>query len=318
MTSAGNNRWALDLGRIRRGSARIHSPLNGESVDLTWGVRSVAARLLPISIVECRITGMGRTAHGYGDSLFFNDSLTQAFAEAWERLWFEVLQVPLASEGSPVSSTNGFACGATPAEAAEAARSELIERAIFLAAWNSRAGWSPFEPTGFMGGVFLASLGYLGWETKLFRLSERTLGDVMCALGIRREGGILFDCCYRHPGMSLELARSKVLRSLLRSAVIWTHAPPTYAPLPALGGPSSHQSFYANPAHRAAFDFLAAQKTPTALLEIGGYDEVTSRTLLDIDGFPSVALATNPRWPRLCWGQESISKGGNVWPHPLA
>ncbi|MDX6769067.1 MAG: YcaO-like family protein [Elusimicrobiota bacterium] len=317
MKSAGSSRWSIDLSFIRKGSARIRSPLTGGAEDLRWSIFTVPSKLLPISIVGCRLTGMGREAEGIGDSLMYTDSLTQAFAEAWERLWLDLLRDrPIGSTGLPRSS-NGFACGATPGEAEASARAELIERAVYLTAWNSRKGWEKVPTAGLLNRAHLASLEYLGWGIDLFRLSEVRLGDVICGLGRGAADGVLFDCCYQRPGVPLKDVQSKVLRSLLRSAVVRDGKPSSYAPLPASGGPESHRSFYMNPENRAAFKFLESRHGTAEPIEVGGYDDVETSVLVDIEGFPCVAAATNPHWPRLSWGSESLQEGGNPWPHPL-
>ncbi|UPT74967.1 MAG: YcaO-like family protein [Elusimicrobiota bacterium] len=261
---------------------------------------------------------MGRTAYGYGDSLLYADSLTQAFAEAWERLWFEHLRDCPNGTGAPLRSSNGFACGATPQEAEASARAELIERAVYMTAWDARKGWVPIQTTGLLNRVLVTSLEVLGWKIKLFRLSEEKLGDVICGLGTRKSGGVLFDCVYQRHGVGMGQAQSKVLRSLLRSAVVLSNSPASYAPLPERGAPSSHRDFYMEPGNLAAFDFLNAKDAPAEGIILGGYDDTETRVLVDIEGFPCVASATNPRWPILSWGKESLKEGGNPWPHPLA
>lgn len=318
MKSSGSRRWSLDLNLIRKGTAQIKSPLTGRSEQLNWSIVTVPAKLLPISVVECRLVGMGRTVFGYGDSLLYTDSLTQAFAEAWERLWFDLQgDVPNDSHGAPRSS-NGFASGATPQEAAAAARSELIERAVYLTAWDTRKGWVPSQSTGLMNQVLLTSLDVLGWDIKLFRLSAEQVGDVICGLSARKTGGVLFDCVHQRQGVPLSQVQSKVLRSLLRSAVVLASSPASYAPLPERGDPRAHRDFYMEPANLGAFDFLSEPISPTERVELDGYDYTETRVLVDIEGFPCVAVATNPRWPVLSWGKESIKEGGNPWPHPLA
>lgn len=318
MKSSGNSRWSLDLHLIRKGAAQIRSPLTGLAEKLSWSIRTVPAKLLPISVVECRLVGMGREAFGYGDSLLYTDSLTQAFAEAWERLWLDLLRDQPGGDGKLRRSSNGFACGATPQEAEAAARAELIERAIYLTAWNARKGWAPIQAAGLMNGVLLAVLDACGWEISLFRLSEAKLGDVICGLGTRKTGGALFDCAYQRAGVAMGQAQSKVLRSLLRSALVLKNSPASYAALPERGSPRSHREFYMAPANLAAFDFLNEAGAPAGRIELGGYDDTETAVLVDIDRFPCVASAANPRWPVLGWGRESLQEGGNPWPHPLA
>jgi len=318
MKSSGNSRWSLDLNLIRKGVAQIKSPLTGLPEQLTWSIVTVPAKLLPISVVECRLVGMGREAFGYGDSLLYTDSLTQAFAEAWERLWLDILSDRALEAGKPLSSSNGFACGATLQESEAAARAELIERAVYLTAWNTRKGWAPIQSTGLMNRVLLASLDAFDWEIKLFRLSEVKLGDVICGLGLRKTGGVLFDCAYQRPGVAMGQALSKVLRSLLRSALVLKNSPALYAELPEHGAPHSHRDFYAEPTNLAAFDFLNEKEAPAERIELGGYDDTETAILVDVEGFPCVASAMNAHWPILRWGRESLKEGGNPWPHPLA
>lgn len=315
--SNGSSRWSLDLGLIRQGSTRVVSPVSRKTEDLNWSILALPTKFLPISVVECRLSGMGFTAHGYGDSLLYTASLTQAFAEAWERLWFDAL-ADSSSAKAEFQSSSGFASGPTPDDARAFARSELIERAVFLSAWRSRTGWAKSEPVGLLNQMLIVTLQTLGWEVSIFRLSEVWLGDVLCGLATRRQGGILFDSCHQRPGRSNGGTQTKVLRSLLRTAIVLEQSPAAYAPLPERGDPLSHRNFYMNPENLAAFDFLSKTEDPSERIEIGGYDAIESKVLVDIAGFPCVAAAANPRWPRLSWGRESIPAGGNEWPHPLA
>jgi hypothetical protein len=313
--SNGSSRWRLDLGLVRRGKARVLSPLSRGYEDVSWTVSSLPTGLLPISVVECRMRGLGGEAEGYGDSLTYSDSLTQAFAEAWERLWFDACGAA-ATDDPAFDSSSGFAGGPTPDDARAAAREELVERAVLLTAWRARAGWERVEPEGLLSRVLETALNSLGWDVRCFRLREERLGEVFCALGTRPQGGVLFDSAFRAPGRGGDAVQAKVLRSLLRTAAVFRNAPPSFEPLPDEGGPQSHRRFYAVPENQAAFDFLAAGGTPGPIA-LGGYDDVRTSVLADIAGFPCVARATHPSWPRLTWGRKSVSEGANEWPHPL-
>lgn len=318
MKSSGSERWALDLDLIRRGGAEIDSPFDGRKAALSWSVTAVPSRFLPISIVECRIEGLGHVARGYGDQALYESSLAQAFAEAWERLWFLEARSGAGSVGSRRSS-NGFASGRTAGEALEGARSELIERSVFLSAWDRRRGWAQASARGLMNSVREAALERLGWRIRLYRLVEAKLGEVYCGLGTREpRGGVLFDACFRRHGMSAAATQSKVLRSLLRSAAVFDSWSRGSADLPERGGPESHRTFYLDPARSAAFDFLEDPDGPGEPVALGAYERLVSRVVVKSEGFPFVALAENPAWPELRWGRESLREGGNPWPHPLA
>lgn len=318
MKFSGSKRWTLDRTAIRKGSARVVSPLTGQLEELRWSIQVVPTRLLPISVVECRMAGMGRVAFGYGDSLFYEDSLTQAFAEAWERLWLDALREIPSPDGRLRSSSSGFACGATPAEAELAARSELIERAVYLKAWNERLGWEPIQPAGLLNRVLAVFLENFGWDVALYRLTEAKLGNILCAFGTRTAGGVLFDCAHQREGAEQGQTLTKVLRSLLRSAVVLENKTIPYEPLPERGTPGSHRAFYMEPGNASAFDFLTKRESPARQIELGGYDATQSAVVVDIEGFPCVASAVNASWPSLNWGRESLKEGGNPWPHPLA
>jgi len=264
------------------------------------------------------MSGMGQEASGYGDGLFYRTSLAQAFSEAWERLWMKTLRILPPIEGVQTQNSNGFASGRTPEEALRAARGELIERAVFLTAWNNRDGWSSTSEKGLRNHILTACLAHLGWRTSLYRLREARLGDVICGLATQTRGGAIFGSCYRHPEMNLASAQSKALRSMLRTAVALDKMPDRYAPLPENGGPESHRDFYMKPEHLEAFAFLNTLPKPPTKIELGAYDDTIAQVLIDIEGFPYVAAATNPCWPRPDWGRGSIVPGGNPWPHPLA
>lgn len=296
----------------------ITRPDTGEPGELKWSILSCPTKLLPISLVECKLTGLGRQVSGYGHSLMYRDSLTRAFAEAWERLWVELLGLDGADGASAPHSSNGYASGATPFEAEAAARRELIERAVLLTAWNTRKGWRRMSVTGLMNRVLSAALDAQGWSVALFALDELRLGSVICGLGTRRHGGAIFDSAYLGPDLDGAMAQSKILRSLLAKAVVLERNPSAYSPLPERGSPTSHRDFYTEPANLAAFDFIFDRTSRPEPIELGDYDALVSAVRISVAGFPYVASADHPCWPRLSWGRWSIQKGGNEWPHPLA
>ena len=59
MSSVGSRRWSLDLSFIRKGRAQIVSPFTGRKESIAWSTKTYPAKLLPISFVECRMSGMG-------------------------------------------------------------------------------------------------------------------------------------------------------------------------------------------------------------------------------------------------------------------
>lgn len=313
----GNDRWQLDPDLIRRGGADIASPFDGRGAEVRWVVNRVPCGALPASVVECRMSALGHVVNGLGDALFFRDSLTQCFAEAWERLWLQEWTRRRATDGAS-SSSNGWASGATAEDAAQSARSELIERAVFLRAWDLRAGWMEVPVRGLLNQVRAASLERLGWRVSLFRLTEVRLGEVYCGLGTRDQGGIVFDACHRRPSLSEAAAQAKVLRSLLRSGVLFDSMPAGDDGLADRGGPQSHKDYYRNPSRAAAFDFLSAWPQPDTTISLSKYDGIETQNVVSLSGYPFVARATNPCWPELRWGRESLVEGGNPWPHPLA
>lgn len=304
---------------MRKRYAQIVCPFSGEQQTITWSIHSLSAGLLPISLVHCHMEGMDCESDGYGDSIFFNNSLTQAFAESWERLWMRRLKAaPLASPAN-IQNSNGFACGSTVEQALTKSQEELIERAIFLKAWENQEGWSSIPPLGFRNAIFSTLLSRQGWRMQFFQIIEAELGDLICGLGTKEGGGILFDCCYSPHSKPIQVAQSKVLRSLLRISLVTDHNSKIINALPENAIPEDHSAFYRDPNHFKAFDFLERlNKQPPRPIKLGYYDGTSSKLLIATKDFPFVALSTNPRWPQLSWGYQSLQGNKNPWPHPLA
>lgn len=317
MKSDGGSDRVLDLSFIGRGRAEATSPFTGTKSPIHWDVRSIAKPLWPISLVECHMAGFGAESFGYGDGVFFKDSLRQAFSESWERLWFHVLAG--CPEASPVkaSSSNGFACGRTETAALCNAQNELFERAIFLSAWQTRTGWRRLQLLGVSSRLMCAPLLHSGWSVRFFSVRESRLGDVICGFAFKESGGAVFDSCFASRLTDEGAAQRKVLRSLMRSVLLGERRGRVLTELPDVGRPQDHAAFYWNPKNVGAFTFLDDVQHASEIV-LGHYEATTARVLVDLPDFPIVAFAANDKWPQLSWGRRALPAGGNPWPHPLA
>jgi hypothetical protein len=259
----------------------------------------------------------GLVSYGFGDALLAHRSATQAFAEAWERLWFRMATKDRAFLGRRVMSSNGFAAGRDPVSAVAAATAEIVERAIVLTAWGTRLGWTPVPAQGVWTRILTTRLAKAGWNVRFFTLREPRLGNVMCGLGTHTDEGAIFDSAFHSKMTGIATVQAKVARSIMRSLITskastFDRSQSAFDPTP-----SGHAAYYRVRERLAAFDFLSTSgpQTPIAL---GHYDRTSSHVVFSGKPLPSVAIAHNDWWPQLRWGEAPVNPDGNPWPHPIA
>lgn len=325
------NTWVGDEIFLNKRAAIWCFP-NGTSSPVKWKFTSYANVIMPFYIYSCELESMGKTVVGSGSDDSPESAARKAFAEAWERLWMllyndsGVLTVDLGeSEKIPVSS-NGFAAGATNEQAIQNSRNELIERAIFLRAWQSMEGWRPVRFKNLKNKVISFGLRLGGWNTHLFDIKSNA-GNVKACLLINPKRGAAFDVALFK---KYEGAESSLLRSVVRTTFAMRHTS-TIAELPLKGRPEDHAAFYSNPENLKAFDFLLRSTNNTKIkscedgsdgdkfksIELPELGSIQTEQIVPAGTFPAVARSQNDRWEPLTWGKLSI-KGNNPWPHPLA
>ena len=316
-------RWEPSWAFFRKG--KLNVKIGDYLTPISWQFERVPLGDLGFAFVVCRLEAGGSRAEGQGYALGAGAAMRQAFAEAWERLWVLRAAQGLVPEIGPVTSSNGFAAGATDAAAQTAARAELIERALLLAAWRSRSGWRPTGPTGIAATLLAKVLRGHGWNLRLFRLNGGSLGAVLAGLACHGELGAVFDTVYLGDSREHSKGAAKLLRSLLRSALLIESDEGDSWTLPAFGKPEDHARFYRRSENLQAFAFLASSKSAAGILTLPNPEELRTKLLFPAGVMPAVAVASHPSWPPLTWGQQSVGwqdddsqKGGNPWPHPLA
>ena len=323
-TEALKARWQPSLAWFRKGSTNV--TLDGVLVPLTWHFEHVSPGNLGFAFIQCHLEGAGTTTEGQGYALNATVAMRQAFAEAWERLWVIRAANGHISGVGLVTSSNGFAAGATDDDAIAAARGELIERALLLAAWRSRSGWQPRKKVVGVAARLLAALlrGH-GWSLSLFRLDGGQLGSVLAGLARHEQQGAVFDTVYLPDSMDDGRHMAKLVRSLLRSTLFTAPDHHTSQAFPLGGKPEDHAFFYRQPSNAAAFAFLDGVIASSGKLTLPEPESLQINLLASAGLTPAVAVATHPTWPTLSWGQHSIDaqtgpnqEGGNPWPHPLA
>lgn len=285
---------------------------DGHTHKIEWHFSKISTSYFPVQIYECRISGFGFTASGYGTSSVADDALIKSFAEAWERLWFIRLR-RIDENFKGIFSSNGFASGSSNNMALENARQELIERSVLLKAWQSKSGWKKTRSGKLRHKFILFALGLLGWRVNFFSLSHSP--EVSAILGRHQEKGAVFDTSFDSNNACVH---EKLLNSLIKSIALRIDIPSNYT-LPVNGDPDDHNYFYCDPKNLAAFDFLdtAQRDQEEANISLSDFDKIVSTLLVPSSNFPAVAFAFHPEWPVLDWGQSSIH-GENQWPHPLA
>lgn len=306
---------------------------DGQASLVTWKFTRYKGSLLPFFVYSCHLNAWGLNSIGSGRAATPDDAARKAFAEAWERLWMKTISDGLSVFPQPefdrfklCSSSNGFAAGATAEMAAANSRTELIERAIFLQAWQSMSGWKRIAIRGIRSKVLALAMAAKGWKTYLFEI-ESNCGLAMACLLLNPNLGATFDIALGTNPRETEIA---LLNSVVTSTFTITKDPGRN-PLPLSGAPEDHFLFYTNPQNLEAFDFLTKpvrvgntsfkEVLPTDLktsaIQLPEPGRILTQEIVSAGTFPAVARSYNPEWQQLSWGKMSI-KGTNLWPHPLA
>lgn len=275
--------------------------------NVTWQQKQFSSWEFPLHFFECKIQGFGYTANGYAVDSDAHKAMTKAFAEAWERLWFYKTN----ATNKEISSTSGFAAGASNEMAIQNAREELIERAILLKAWSSQSGWRKSKIKLFKSKYIQFALILKGWQLELFEIHSN-LGEVKCLFAKHRDRGLIFDSCYSNEGKTSEI---KILNSILKNIFL-----PRLTPLKTLNEkalPVDHARYYCDPTNLKAFEFLKKQTHNKFVFELESPDLIETTILHQAGDLPAVAYCQHPTWPKISWGTSSI-QGKNPWPHPLA
>ena len=309
--------WNPDYSFLSQVKCPFFDPYGMRQETAEWQFENIKTGL-PISFTICKMTALGISVSGYGDSVFLKSAMVQSFAEAWERLWMLYLKKNGPERFSNVSSSNGFAAGASLTDATNASKEELIDRAILMNAWEKQTGWKPHRLKGVRSRGLASLMLSRGWDLRFYKISDSSLGAILVGLGVHKTNGAIFDSCFLSPKKKETALEIKVVRSLLKSMSF--HAVLGNDPnwrFPEEGDPMDHWIFYKNPDHQKAFHFLQQDVAAEGIIELSRPELITTEAVFQERGFPVVAVSRHPDWPSLRWGKNSIS-GINPWPHPLA
>lgn len=309
--------WSPSLAALRKGAATAVIRGRDTPATVQWQFTELRRRLPLGATVACKMTVDGEAVAGYGDRLLRHGACVVAFAEAWERFHLDHVTAEVLQDAPPPSSSNGVAAGPTDAAALEWARRELVDRTLFLSAWQTMTGLNPIERTGFAASALAAMISSQGWTPRLYAVSSPDVPETcIAAFAFHPTFGLAFDSLatgpWEHPATATRRAMALLLRVVDYRTRI--HAPGFELPID--GGPEDHARFYTDPGRAAEVrDLLGAFRPGQVRLATPG---ATRSVLLWSAGeFPAVAYAYNKSWPRLLWGRRSI-EGTNPWPHPLA
>lgn len=312
-----NDIWKPKINFFKNGKKYFSCPYLKK--EISWSLQTINLGFMPITLNVCEMRGPGEiTARGYGLSIFFKKSLTCAFAEAWERMWMMYLITEKIGDFSKFSSSNGFSAGETAEKAIASSKEELIERFLFLKAWQEMQGWILCPVKSIKGKILCSLLFKQGWHVRLFRITDQLLGGVLVGLAQHKTFGSVFDCIYIQDNKNISKAELKVISSIIKSAscnkklefdICWE--------LPDHGKPTDHGYFYRNPDHVKAFEFLEHKSSQKSLSNIREPLNIQSELIFGVSDFPALAVSYCNDWPQLRWGKQAI-KGKNPWPHPLA
>lgn len=308
--------WGPPLSFFRGGNATISIPLTGKQEMIAWKFSQIQYWKSPLSFVSCTMNSLGIEAKGFGDSFLTKNSMIQAFAEAWERLWMSFLTKNKPAGFPEVYSSNGLAAGKTGELALIHSRYELIERTLFLIAWRNQCGWAPYKIRGSLSKALNMFLENQGWQTQFYRICDNALGAILAGFAQHSKNGVVCDTVFVHH--SPKSAELKLLRSLMRGLLRKLDISEVRNfEMPERGKPEDHAIYYSRPENGEAFAFLNLPKCHTRIVEIPGDSGIISRLIVPASLFPAVAISYNPNWPELCWGRQCV-QGKNPWPHPLA
>lgn len=310
--------WKPDLLFFRCGKFHFQSPFTHRAEPVQWKFRQIRKNGYPITVTQCEFDGLGINISGFGDSIFLKNSLTQSFAEGWERLWMRYLTQSANTLFPGLENSNGYAAGRTFQEALDRSRGELIERALFLEAWVTRRGWWPYRLGGIRSKMMKLILKAQGWRTRFFLFSDKNLGFVLGGLIQHDQLGSVFDAVYISDTSSVSSYELKLLRSLIRCSPVKALAvSDLHGSLPQEGIPQDHSKYYADPNNAQAFQFLDDPQSAEGIFDLPDPSEIVSKVVTPPTEFPAVAVSFHAGWPKLQWGKQAV-RGDNPWPHPLA
>jgi hypothetical protein len=214
-----------------------------------------------------------------------------------------------------VENSNGFAAGKTNEDARFRARLELLERAIFLKAWQEKSGWKKASADNLKSRILSSFMRLRGWRSYLFEI-ESNCGTVLALLMVHEKFGVRFDTKF----LSDEQSVANLFYSVIRMTLSQNRR--QVDSMPESGSPMDHLAFYSLEKNKVAFDFLiqtyrSKGKIKVHKLQLEFPEQVHTELLVEVGDFPAVARACHPTWDKLSWGMQSV-KGLNQWPHPLA
>lgn len=172
-----NQAWKPTLSFLRRRKGCVSLAATAKPMAISWSISFEKAALPGLQVALCQVeSSEGLKSTGVGLDLWPKTSTVKAFAEAYERLWLEIITqdiVPLPPEAARPKSSSGFAAGRTDHEARIRARGELVERAVMLEAWSSQQGWALRVPASPYRHLLSLIERKGGMAVSVFRASNR-------------------------------------------------------------------------------------------------------------------------------------------------
>ncbi len=276
--------------------------------DITWQLKSFSESTFPLNFIECKMQRLEQISLGYAVESSQDLAVKKSFAEAWERLCFSNIY---SENNLEFRNTSGFAAGDSLAMASKNAKEELIERAVFLTAWQSQSGWRKVNFSKLKTRYLKFALSLKGWKLDLYDLKSSE-GIVKCLVARHKDRGLVFDSAFCENSFSTEL---KLLNSVLKNIFL-----PSVNPINKLtenSRPIDHAKFYASPEHLKSLDFLSLDLNAGVVFKLENPELLETNVIYDEEDFPTVVACSHPTWPKISWGTNSI-QGKNPWPHPLA
>lgn len=302
--------------RVRAKRASFLNPYAFEMTEARWRFSQVGSPH-PFVTVFCELDALGGRSTGCGDGWTPVEATTRALAEAWERLVMDYAKTSLGQLGEKVTSSNGWAAGPTNEAARTSARHELIERRLFLEAWQSRSHFSKHKPTSPMARWLRGRLAAQGWDLGFHLVHDNLGGALLMAVLRHPRFGAATDIRYLSPGSSWVSEEERLSQSIYRALRFFTYeGPDPEWTLPERAKPIDHGKYYSSPEHCRALDFLRDLDDHRPI-DMGDAHLIETMVLFDAGQLPAVAQAWHPTWAPIRWGTSSIG-GENPHPHPLA
>jgi hypothetical protein len=208
-----NKIWKPSRSFLSKGHATVKLPFMQQNLCISWTFQNPKKRTLQ-NYTQCTMHAADKTTYGSGHGLFSPVSAI-AFAEAWERLVFDLYKEDKTSPIQARSTTTGYAAGPDIESAKQSALEEYKERyLLYLAAQNIHS-LKPHRPKDLISRIQIHFLEKYYAPLQCYRFESSGWGRLLLAW-VKGERGFHCDSVFYKTGFEKK-ATHKLLSSLLAS-----------------------------------------------------------------------------------------------------